>query len=155
MAALALASGCGGEDEEATSTTVSEQAQLAALAEPPPKSASPLLREIYRQFQPPESDPGVKGSAKAIKAGERACRGKTPLEIREEFIAESDLSGDQAEAVSELERYERNPSSSYPAGQLGALVYQMTLDDEALSSYGFRGCVYALSLGVKRELAKR
>jgi hypothetical protein len=96
----------------------------------------------------------VKGSAKAIKAGERACRGKSPLEVREEFIAESDLNEDQAGAVSELERYEQNPSSSYPAGQLGALVYQGTLSDEVLSSYGFQGCVYSLSLGVKRELAK-
>jgi hypothetical protein len=95
----------------------------------------------------------VKASAAAIKAGERECRGKTPIEVREEFIAESELNEDQEEVVAELERYEKNPSPSYPAGQLGALVYEMTLP-EATANYGFQGCVYALSLGVKRELAK-
>jgi hypothetical protein len=96
----------------------------------------------------------VKGSAEAIRKGERECRGKTPLEVREEFIGEADLTEDQERAVAELPKFERNPSPSFPAGQVGALVYQLTLPDEVLSSYGFQGCVYALSLGVKRELEK-
>jgi hypothetical protein len=133
---------------------VSEQAELAKLEEPPPKQASPLLREIYRQFQPPEADPEVKGSAEAIREGERECRGKTPLEVREEFIAEADLSEDQERAVSELEKFERNPSPSFPAGQVAALVYQSTVSDELLAGYGFQGCVYSLSLGVKQQLER-
>jgi hypothetical protein len=152
MGILVLAAGCGGGDETQP-TTVSERAQLAALAEPPPKGASPLLKSIYREFQPPKPDPEVKGSAKAIKSGERVCKGKTPLEVREEFIGESDLNEDQQEVVEELERYEKHPSPSYPAGQLGALVYEKTLP-ETTASFGFQGCVYSLSLRVKRELAK-
>jgi hypothetical protein len=152
MGILVLAAGCGGEDETQPAT-VSERAELAALAEPPPKNATPLLKSIYRQFQPPTPDPEVKGSAKAIKAGERVCKDKTPLEIREQFIGESDLNEDQEKIVSELEHYEKTPSPSYPAGQLGALVYEMSLP-EATATYGFQGCVYSLSLGVKRELEK-
>ena len=152
MGILVLASGCGGGDETQP-TTVSEREQLEALAEPPPKQASPLLKSIYREFQPPKPDPEVKVSAKAIKAGERECKGKTPLEVREEFIGESELNEDQEEVVNELERYEKHPSPSYPAGQLGALVYEKTLP-EATASYGFQGCVYSLSLRVKRELEK-
>ena len=152
MGILVLAAGCGGGGETKP-TTVSEQAQLKALAEPPPKGASPVLKSIYREFQPPKPDPAVKASAKVIKTGERKCKDKTPLEVREEFIGESELNEEQEEAVNELERYEKHPSPSYPAGQLGALVYEKTLP-EATASYGFQGCVYSLSLRVKHELAK-
>jgi hypothetical protein len=155
MGILVLASGCGGGGGggETQPTTVSESEQLEALAEPPPKHASPLLKSIYREFQPPEPDPEVKVSAKAIKAGERECKNKTPLEVREEFIGESELNEAQEKVVNELERYEKNPSPSYPAGQLGALVYEKTLP-EATANYGFQGCVYSLSLRVRRELEK-
>ena len=152
MGILVLAAGCGGGDETQP-TTVSERAQLEALAEPPPKHASPLLKSIYREFQPPKPDPNVKGSAKAIKTGERVCKHKTPVEIREEFIGESNLNEEQEKVVNELERYEKNPSPSYPAGQLGALVYEMTLP-ETTANFGFQGCVYSLSLGVRDELEK-
>jgi hypothetical protein len=96
----------------------------------------------------------VKASAKVIKVGERECKGKTPLEIREEFIGESELNEEQEEVVNELERYEKNPSPSYPAGQLGALVYEKTLPEKT-ADYGFQGCVYSLSLRVKRELENK
>jgi hypothetical protein len=147
--------GCGGDSEEQTPVETSAIAEVDELAEPPPKGASLLLEQIYRQFQPPEPDPRMKErSAKAIRAGERACKGKTPLEVREEFIAESDLSEDQAEAVSELEKYEENPSPNFVAGQLGALVYENALP-EKVARYGYQGCVYSLSLGLKRELAPK
>jgi hypothetical protein len=152
MGILVLAAGCGGGDETQP-TTVSERAQLEALAEPPPKHASPLLKSIYREFQPPKPDPQVKASGKAIKTGERVCKNKTPLEIREQYIGESELNEAQEEVVNELEHYEKHPSPSYPAGQLGALVYEKTLPEET-ANYGFQGCVYSLSLRVKRELAK-
>ncbi len=154
MGILVLASGCGGGGgDETQPTTVSEREQLEALAEPPPPHASFLLKSIYREFQPPKPNPEVKGSAEAIKSGERECKEKTPLEVREEFIGESDLNEAQEEVVNELERYEKHPSPSYPAGQLGALVYEKTLPEET-ADYGFQGCVYSLSLGVKRELEK-
>jgi hypothetical protein len=156
LALLALAGGCGDGDSESGNPTGQGAAQREEqLAEPPPKGASLLLRQIYQQFQPPQPDPRMKErSAKVIKAGERACKGKTPLEVREEFIAESDLSEDQAEAVSELEKYEENPSPNFVAGQLGALVYENALP-EKVARYGYQGCVYSLSLGLKRELAPR
>ena len=52
MGILVLASGCGGGGgDETQPTTVSERAQLEALAEPPPKHASPLLKSIYRDLK--------------------------------------------------------------------------------------------------------
>lgn len=155
LAMLALA-GCGGDSEEPQTTASAQTPPLyEGLAEPPPKGASVTLKEIYRQFQPPKPNPEVKGSAKAIKKGEATCKGKTPTEIREQFISESDLTEDQEEALSELPRFEANPSPSFPAGQIAALVYQQTLPEEVLASYGFQGCVYQLSLGVKQELAPK
>lgn len=156
-AAWTAAAGCGGDDDEREPANLRPPAitEAASLNEPPPKGSSLLLKEIYRQFQPPEPDPGVKGSAKAIKRGEETCKGKTPTEVTEEFIAESDLTDDQEKAVAELDKFERNPSASFPAGQVAALVYQNTISDEILSSYGFQGCVYSLSLGVKKQLAPK
>ena len=126
----------------------------SSLEEPPPPNASPLLEDIYRQFQPPQPDPQVQGSAEALRKGIRTCRGMTPLQIRERFIAESDLTPDQAKAVQELPRHEGSPSPSFVAGQLAALVYEKALPEDEVATYGFQGCIYALSLQLKRELAK-
>ena len=123
------------------------------LAEPPPRNASPLLEDVYVQFQPPQADPGVKGASRVLRRGERTCRGRTPLQIRERFIDESELSDDQARAVQELPRHEQNPSPNFVAGQLAALVYEKTLPADEVATYGFQGCIYALSLRLKRELA--
>jgi len=148
---LALAQGCGdGEQADVRPRAISE---AASLEEPPPKRASLKLREIYRQFQPPKPNPEVKGSGKAIRRGEAACRGKTPSDVKNEYIDESDLNGDQRQAVAKIGTYEKNPSPSFPAGQLGALVYQRAQSGDVLPFYGFQGCVYALSLKLKRELA--
>ena len=147
--------GCGDDDGEEM-TANSSLPPLQSLEEPPPRGASPLLEDVYRQFQPPEADPQVRGSGKAIRKGIRVCRGKTPLQIREEFIAESDLTPDQAETVEELPRYEASPpTANFVAGQLGALVYEGTLPEDEVATYGFQGCIYGLSLKLKRELAKR
>lgn len=159
LAVLAIA-GCGEGDSEPTTPSAAElearrAAELAKLPEPPPKGATVVLKEIYRQFQPPKPNPEVKGSAKALARGEAACKDKTPLEVREEFIAESDLTDDQEESVAELEKFERTPGASFPAGQVAALVYQMSLSGEVLPSYGFQGCLYQLSLGVKDDLAPK
>lgn len=95
-----------------------------------------------------------KRSAKAIKAGERACRGKKPIEVREEFIAESSLLDEQEKAVkTRLEEAERHPSGNFVAGQLAALVYEGTLPDKT-ALYGYTGCVYALSQVYKRQLER-
>jgi hypothetical protein len=149
-----FSAGCGDDDETADVSPVQQEEQRAEAEAP--KGASPVLRQIYRQFPKPKADPAVPRSAAVIRAGERACRGKTPLEVREEFIAESDLLEPQAEMVAELEKLERSAAQNgaFVTGQLGALVYERTLP-EKVARYGYLGCVYALSQGIKRELAPR
>jgi hypothetical protein len=114
-----------------------------------------VLVAIYRQFPPPQPDPQIKGSGKAIKKGEEACKGKTPLEVREEFIAESDLLEPQAEVVEELPKYEKTvaENASFAAGQLGALVYERSLPEDELAQFGYQGCVYSLAKVVEQKLA--
>ena len=115
-----------------------------------------MLQQIYRQFPKPKPNPAVKRSAKAIKAGERACRGKTPLQVREEFIGGSDLLDAQAELVAQIPKYEKTAASNgaFVSGQLGALVYERTLPDK-LARYGYQGCVYSLARVIERKLAPR
>jgi hypothetical protein len=120
-----------------------------------PKGASPLLRSIYRQFPPPKPDPTVKGSGKAIKKGEAACKGKTPLQVREEFHGETHLLPEQEEAVKKLPEYERQKSPDFPAGQVAALVYEGTIHHKRLANYGFRGCIHSLARRLEHELAPR
>jgi hypothetical protein len=114
-----------------------------------------VLVAIYRQFPPPQPDPDIKGSGKAISRGEEACKGKTPMEVKEEFIAESDLLTAQAEIVAELPKYEKTvaDNASFAAGQLGALVYERSLSEDKLAQFGYQGCVYSLAKVVERELA--
>jgi len=47
-----------------------------------------LEREIYRQFPPPKPNPEANGSAKSIAAGEKAGRGKSPVEVKEDAAGE-------------------------------------------------------------------
>ena len=153
-----LAAGCGGDDSEGEASNGGEGnlvTDVSELAEPPPKGASPRLNEVYRQFQPPKPDPDLRRrSANAIEAGERACRGKKPIEVREEFLAESSLLADQEKAVkTQLEEAEAHPSGNFVAGQLAALVYEGTLPDR-ISIYGYSGCIYALSKVYKRQLER-
>jgi hypothetical protein len=156
-----VAAGCGdgnddgGDQTVATTESLVQEEEEQGEAEAP-KGASPVLRQIYRQFPPPQPDPAVKGSAKAIEAGERACRDKTPLEVREEFIDESDLLESQAELVAKLPKLETSAATNgaFVTGQLGALVYERTLP-ERVARFGYQGCVYSLSLVIKDELAPR
>jgi hypothetical protein len=161
LAAFALAvlaigawSGCGGGSSTPTETTGALQREAERAEAQAPKGASQALRAIYRQFPKPQPDGTVKGSAKAVKAGERACKGKTPLEVREEFIGESKLLEEQAKMVAELPKFERAlaRSSSFVAGQLGALVYERTLDPR-IAHFGYEGCVYSLAKAAERKLA--
>jgi hypothetical protein len=156
LALLCLALGlsaCGGEESSTASSTGTTQATTAIRGPQPPRGASPLERQIYRTFQPPEADPEVSGSAKAIEAGKAACEGKTPLEVKNEFLSESKLSSDQRQALDQIDRAEGHPGGDFAAGQLAGLVYEGTLEG-AVAEYGYRGCVYALARGLERELAR-
>ena len=156
--ALGLGACGGGGDSGSSSSSVSENAEgtttssaTANKGTEPSKRASALQREIQRTFQPPQADPEVEGSAEAIEAGEAACEGKTPAEVKREFIDESDLSSAQRQALSQIDRAEAHPSGDFAAGQLAALVYEGTLEG-SLAEYGYRGCVYALALGLEGRL---
>jgi len=148
---LALGLGaCGGGGEAQSQST----AALPALRGPkPPKDASALERQVYRNFQPPLADPEVSGSRKAIEAGEAACEGKTPLEVKRRFTAASKLSAAQRQALAQIGSAEEHPGADFAAGQLAALAYQGTLKGP-LAEYGYRGCVYALARGLERRLGR-
>jgi hypothetical protein len=145
----------GGQGESTAATKPSPTAPGGKAESEAPKGASPVLRQIYRQFPKPAPNPTVKGSAAAIAAGERACKGKTPLEVKEAFYAaaKANLQPEQTKMIAELASFEKNAAtdSSFVAGQLAAGVYQATLP-EAVAQFGYQGCIYALALELKREL---
>jgi hypothetical protein len=158
-----VAGGCGGSSDSdgstAAETPPNPYAHGGSAERQAPKGASPVLREIYRQFPAPRADPAVKRSARAIEAGRRACAGKSPLEVKEEFYPAAIESGGleegspRADTIAEIESYEKNsPDPSFVAGQLAAGAYEATLP-KAIARFGYQGCIYSLSLRLKRELA--
>lgn len=168
VAALALA-GCGSGSSTSMSPTQRTpttragaaaakraRAQARAAEAKAPKGASPTLRAIYRQFRPPAPDPEARGSAAAIKAGERACAHKTPLEVKEELYAAArpHLSPEQAKMIGGIDHYERTAphDQSFVAGQLAADVYEATLA-APVAQFGYQGCVYSLARGLEGRLA--
>ncbi len=96
--------------------------------------SAPITEQLARTFPVPKPQPNEPpGAAAAIKAGRKACRGKTPIEVREEFIeAAEGLSEDQEKIIGELPKYEKQSgnSSNFAAGQLGAGVYEATLPEK-------------------------
>ena len=63
------------------------------------------------------------------------------------------LDEEQEKMVSELQKFEKQVTISFVAGQLAAGVYEATLPEKKAMA-GYRGCVYELALQVRRELAK-
>jgi hypothetical protein len=151
----ALLTGCGGDSGTDRSAAGSSTAGGGSAGLDP---SAPITEQLARTFPVPKAVTGSPpGTAAAIKAGRRACKGKTPIEVREEFIGAADgLSEDQEKIIGELRRYEKQAGNSpnFAAGQLGAGVYEATLP-EKLKIAGYRGCVYELALQLRRELAKK
>ena len=147
--------GCGGSSSSTATTT---QAQAPNRGPKPPKGASPALRGIYRNFPPPKADPEVPASAKAIKAGEAACKGKTPTQVKERYLPVAirreaiDPQSPQGKMIAGLTRYEKSPDAAYTAGQLAGDAYEASLGQGSLGEYGYRGCAYALARGVEGRL---
>jgi hypothetical protein len=164
---LAIA-GCGGGDGangEALTTppdATFPEPTVPEDAPQPPQGASPVLREIYRQFTPRKPDPRVAGSAKAIAAGKAACAGKTPVEVERRYYpiavrkGRIDPASDQARMIAEIGRYAKNVSRdpTFVAGQLAADAYMATLPTR-IASFGYAGCVYALARQLEKQLAPR
>jgi hypothetical protein len=168
LAAALLLSACGSSSSSSTSSTATsaEAAQAAAAAAKAhraaeagaPKGSSPTLRAIYATFPPPKPNPEDKRSAAAIKAGEMACKGRTPAQVKEEFYAAAKpkLAPEQTKMIARIASFESHSptDASFTAGQLAADVYEATLP-EALGGYGYQGCVYSLARGLERRLAPR
>jgi hypothetical protein len=170
IAATALAvAGCGGDDgTSGAASTLPTTPPDATFPEPtvpegapqPPKGASPVLREIYRQFTLRKPDPQVKGSAKAIAAGRAACAGRTPVEVERTYypiaVSRGTLDPDSAQAktISEIGKYAKTVSRdpSFVAGQLAAGAYQATLPPR-IATFGYAGCVYELARRLEKQLA--
>jgi hypothetical protein len=170
VAALALsAGGCGDSDgrEETAEPGAERQVELSgggrthrtSPANTPPKGASPFVRELYRQFPPPDADPRVRGSEAAVGEGERACAGKTPLEVKETYFpiaverGRLDPESPEGRTIEEIESFEKRVTEepSFPAGQLAAAAYKETRPLR-LATYGARGCIYALAKELERRL---
>ena len=88
--------------------------------------------------------------AEVAQAGEEACRGKTPVEVKAEFFgdAEANLAPQQIKLIERIADFEAQAGGgqSFSAGQLAADVYAATLPDDVARA-GFQGCVYALAQG--------
>jgi hypothetical protein len=155
--------GCGGGGSSSTSADrATPTSTVPANAPKPPKGASPTLRAIYNQFPPPSQDPKVKGSAKAIAAGMRACKGKSAAALAKRYYAIAVAQGrldphsPEAKMIAQVDKYAKNAAKDpgFTAGQLAADAYQATLAPK-LGSFGYQGCVYALARGLEYELAPK
>lgn len=152
IAALSLA-GCGGGDD--SSSTAAPQ---ASEAKPPLPADASLDEQLGRSFPPPEPTEAAPSKAESyIAAGRRACKGKTPAEVVDEFLPQTDVKdfdADQEELIGEIGQYEDNPTADFAAGQIAAGVYEATLPTIQQRS-GYQGCVYELAQQLRRELANK
>lgn len=152
MAAFALTA-CGDDsDSEQSGSTTANGRPASANAGPP--SVEEALADQFPVPQPTENAPP--GSAAAIEAGREVCKGKTPKQIRGQFLAaaEGELNEGQLEMVEDIERYEKQVTSNFVAGQLAAGVYEATLSENEERG-GYQGCVYELAQKLQRELKKK
>jgi hypothetical protein len=169
--ALAITLSSCGSGSSSSSTSTEAAASAAAKADlalrraaesRAPKGSSPTLRAIYATFPQPKPNPEVKRSAAVIKAGEKACSGKTPSEVKDTYYpiaiekGKLEAKGEEAKMIARIGSYEASASksASFTSGQLGADAYQATLP-AAIAQYGYQGCVYALAKRLEGELAPK
>jgi len=156
MMATVLLTACG--DDSGSGQTAGTESSASQQGAPPPiDPTAPISEQLARVFPVPKPGPGsLPGAAAAIAAGREACKGKTPLQVREEFIGSAQgLSDEQEAMIEELPKYEKQAvTSNFVAGQLAAGVYEATLPENNAIA-GYQGCVYELALQVRRELAKK
>jgi hypothetical protein len=150
LASAILATGCGGGSVEETHLPSKFEREEAKAQAEAPSGASPLLRAVYRQFPPPKPDPKVKDSAKAIAKGEKACHGKAPVEVTEQFLHQGHLSTEKREEVKKVRQYEEHPSYDFPAGQIAAGVYESAASET--TGFAYQGCVYMLARALEKRL---
>lgn len=153
-AAATMLASCGGGDG---SGSTEQQAQPATGSQKPLPPDAPMTKVLATRFPAPRVQPGAPpGSAEAIAAGRRACKGKTPLEVRDAYLAAAKKSGNmnpgQERMVAHLDRYQSQAvTADFVAGQLAAGVYEATLP-ESVRIAGYQGCVYELARQAEKEL---
>lgn len=153
--ATVLLTACG--DDSGSGQTAGAGSSTVAGAAAPIDPTAPITEQLARTFPVPKPGPGsLPGAASAIEAGRKACKGRTPLQVREEFIESAQgLSDEQETMIGELPKYEKQAVTlNFVAGQLAAGVYEATLPEEKAAA-GYQGCVYELALQLRRELAKK
>jgi hypothetical protein len=147
--------------EQQTTTRASTKGGFAyGGSSPKGKGGKPAgSATIAAQFPEPKPQPGSPpGARKAIDAGRKACRGKTPEQVRDEFMAEAEAGGllnsGQKKMLANLASYEKQAANTpdFVAGQLAAGVYEATLP-EKLRISGYQGCVYELAQQLQKEIA--
>lgn len=147
---------CGSGNE---SGSTEQQAQAAPGSQRPLPPNAPMTKVLATRFPPPKVQPGAPpGSAEAIAAGRRACKGKTPLEVRAAYIGAAKRSGNlnpgQEKMVAHIGKYQSQAvTADFVAGQLAAGVYEATLP-ESVRIAGYQGCVYELARQAEKELKK-
>lgn len=162
VAALAL-SACGNDGESTSSQQPAyrpPKPQASGFAHGGRDGSREGSASIALEFPEPKPEPGSPPSArKAVEAGRSACRGKTPVQVRDEFIAEAEAGGalnpGQKKMLANIARYEKQAANSpdFVAGQLAAGVYEATLP-ERLRISGYQGCVYELAQQLQKEIAQ-
>jgi hypothetical protein len=164
--ALGAVAGCGSDEKSAEQMAAERKVELigggrtaaGSPANPPPKGASPFVKELYREFPPPEPQAGVGGAAAAIRAGEEACAGKTPVEVKEAFfpiaLETGSLDRDSRRMIARIGEFEARITEepSFTSGQLAAAAYRATLP-QRLATSGFQGCIYAMAKELERRVS--
>jgi hypothetical protein len=155
---------CGGNSSESTQSAAQQaggQQSGGGGGQKPLPADAPISATLARQFPKPKVQPNAApGSQQAINAGRKACRGKTPIQVRDEFIAEAEAGGllnsGQKKMLAEIDQFEKQAATSpdFVAGQLAAGVYEATLP-ETLRIAGYQGCVYELAQQLQKEIAKK
>lgn len=166
LTAAALLAGCGGngDSDASTSSAAAGDGQGQNGAESgstqpnrPPQGAA----AIRENFPPPDTKGLPAGQVAAIRAGQKACEGKRPLQVRAEYLDEAtaggtlDLDSPEGELVSDPKRFRTLPGTTpdFPAGQLGADVYAATVP-QAVAQSAYKGCVYELARVQARRLQR-
>jgi len=155
MMATVLFTACG--DDSDSGQTAGTGSSTVQNANPPYDPSAPMSEQLARTFPAPKVEPGSPpGTAAGIVAGRRACSGKTPVQVRDQFLeAAHGLNEAQEAMLGELPKIEsQGITTNFVAGQLAAGVYEATLP-EVRQAAGYRGCVYELALQARRELAKK
>jgi len=150
LAALSLTA-CGSDDEGSSSDASSVPAGSQSV-----DPQAPLQKQLAEGFPTPKPIEAAPPKAERyIAAGQKACKGKTPTQVVDEFLPEAkeeeSFDDEQLDLISEIGKYEKSPTADFAAGQIAAGIYEATLPELQQRS-GYQGCVYELAVQLRNEL---